>query len=189
VKYRLGAKLKEAVLHRNNRQGWYGECFVQLLAAAAGFGIAKPQPDVAGIDLHIVGLSEIEDDYPLAKIQVKSWSAPEGDDRAWNFRGLTEKQFNVLAGRRTVPVFLFLVVVPPNARDYAHADSEGLQLCYAAYWKSLANEPKIPNASTRRKVRVAVPRENLLTVESLTTLCAGSVAGRGSETTAFAKTS
>lgn len=146
-----------------------------MLSAAAGFAVAKPYPDLAGIDLHIAGTSEVQDDYPLAKVQVKTWSTPKGDDLVWHYDRLNEKQFNALAGPRIVPAFLFLIVVPPDPRDYALADAQRLQLCYAAYWASLADRPKIPEPDPNRHVPVTVPRTNLLTVESLTSLCKGTV--------------
>jgi hypothetical protein len=159
-------------LDKNNHQGWYGECFVQALAAAAGFIMAKPLPDLAGADFVIMGSREVQDDYPLVRVQVKSWSRPHGDDDAWHYR-LTEKQFNSLAGSRTVPAYLFLVVVPSDARDYADADLHRLLLHRAAYWTSLADRPKIVNPNGDRYVPVPVPRENLLTVQALTALCEG----------------
>jgi hypothetical protein len=99
-------RLREDVLDRNNHQGWYGECFVQALAAATGFTVAKESPDLTGIDFQIKSTREVGDDFPRMEVQVKSWSAPNGDDRLWHYRGLTEKQFNHLAGRRIVPAFL-----------------------------------------------------------------------------------
>jgi Domain of unknown function (DUF4365) len=150
-----------------------------MLAASAGFGIARPLPDVAGIDFHIVGLSEVEDDYPLAKVQVKSWSDPRGDDISLYYRGLNEKQFNVLAGTRVVPAFLFVIVVPHDSRDYARIDDQQLHLSHAGYWMSLANRPKFPDPSSDRSVPIHIPRKNLLTVESLTALCNSSVSGAG----------
>jgi hypothetical protein len=150
-----------------------------MLAASAGFGVARPLPDVAGIDFHIVGLSEVEDDYPLAKVQVKSWSDPRGDDTSLHYRGLSEKQFNVLAGRRVVPAFLFVIVVPRDSRHYARIDDQQLHLSHAGYWMSLADRPKFPDPSSDRPVPVRIPRKNLLTVESLTALCDSSVSGVG----------
>jgi hypothetical protein len=144
-----------------------------VLAAAAGFAVAKPYPDVAGIDFHIVGTDEVDDDYPLAKVQVKSWRAAHRDDGvAWHYR-LSEKHFNALAGAPSVPAFLFLIVVPPDRRDYASADPQALRLCHAGYWTSLAGQPRIANPSSTREVPVAVPQLNLLTVESLTWLLRG----------------
>lgn len=160
-----------------------------MLSAAAGFAVAKPQPDLAGIDLHIVGMTEVDDDFPLAKVQVKSWSTPRGDDLAWRYDRLNEKQFNALAGPRIVPAFLFLVVVPPDPMDYALADAQRLQLCYAAYWASLADRPKIPDPDSKRYVSVTVPRTNLLTVESLTSLCKGTIPIPDTSHAPFARTS
>lgn len=151
-----------------------------MLAASAGFGVARPLPDVAGIDFHIVGLSEVEDDYPLAKVQVKSWSDPHGDESFLHYRRLSEKQFNVLAGRRVVPAFLFVIVVPPDSRHYARIDDQQLHLSHAGYWMSLADRPKFADPSSERHVPIRIPRKNLLTVESLTALCDSSVSGPGS---------
>jgi hypothetical protein len=175
----LGARLREAVLDRYNRQGWYGECFVQALAAAAGLTVAKENPDLTGIDFHIKGTQEVRDDFPRMEVQVKSWSTPSRQGTLWHYRGLTEKQFNHLAGRRTVPAFLFLVVVPSDGAGYATADENFLRLSHAAYWVSLEHMPKIPQPSSERKVLVAVPRQNLLTVESLIALCQDGVIGKG----------
>jgi hypothetical protein len=160
-----------------------------MLAAAAGFGVAKPFPDVAGIDLHIVGTSEVDDDYPLAKVQVKSWSTPHGDNLAWRYDRLNEKQFNALAGTRAVPAFLFLIVVPTDRRHYAHADGQRLQLSHAAYWASLADRQKFPSPSSERHVTITIPKKNLLTVESLTALCEGSLRDQGNDSVPFARTS
>lgn len=160
-----------------------------MLAASAGFGVARPLPDVAGIDFHIVGLDEVEDDYPLAKVQVKSWSTPHGDELSLHYDRLSEKQFNVLAGPRVVPAFLFVIVVPPNSRDYAHIDDQRLQLCHAGYWMSLAHRPKFPEPSAKRFVTVHIPRKNLLTVESITALCEGTVNRMASDAGPIARTS
>jgi len=142
---------------------------------------------MVGIDLHITSTTEVRDDYPLIRVQVKSWSAPQGNDDAWRYRGLTEKQFNFLAGTRTIPTFLFLVMVPSDIRNYALADDQLLRLSHAAYWRSLADEPKIPDASANRKVTVTVPRQNLLTSESLISLCHGSAGNLVNQETAYAR--
>lgn len=118
-----------------------------------------------------MGTEGFQRGMPVATIQVKSWSAPPKSGVAWHYRELTEDQFNVLAGERAVPAFLVLVVVPRDARDYARAKQDRLELCHAAYWISLTDKPLISNPSNRQKVPVDVPRENLLTVETLIRLC------------------
>jgi hypothetical protein len=148
---------------------------VRVVAAAAGFTVSKPEPDIAGIDFEVKGTKEVRDDFPRIEVQVKSWSAPSGSEDAWHYRGLTETQFNVLAGKRTVPVFLFLVVVPPDVMQYADASEHVLRLSHAAYWVSLESKTKIAEPIADRHVQVTVPRQQLLTVESLTSLCESSV--------------
>lgn len=118
-----------------------------------------------------MGTQGFQRGMPVATIQVKSWSAPPRSGVAWHYRELTEDQFNVLAGQRAVPAFLVLVVVPSDAKDYTHARQDRLELCHAAYWISLADKPLISNPSSRQRVPVDVPRENLLTVETLIRLC------------------
>jgi hypothetical protein len=161
----------EWCLDQNNRQGWYGESFVQVLAAAAGLQCSPLTPDCTGVDLDITGTREVRDDFPCVKIQVKSWSVPRESGGAWRYGGLTEKRFNALAGPRRVPRFLFLVVVPSDVSTYAYADEEFLRLGRAAYWVSLADRARVAEPRCDRKVPVHVPRQNLLTVETLTTLC------------------
>ncbi|GAB4587629.1 DUF4365 domain-containing protein [Nocardia sp. IFM 10818] len=155
-----------------DHQGFYGECFVQALAAAAGLQAAKPYPDCTGIDLQLTLPTEREGDFPRMEVQVKSWSKPKGRDGYWHYRGLTEKQFNALAGRRRVPRFLILVVVPDCSTRYAVAAESGLMLAHAAYWRSLEDEEQIPDPSTIAHKKVLVPEANLLTVDTLLELFA-----------------
>jgi hypothetical protein len=127
------------------------------------------------VDFWISSTREVEQDYPLIGVQVKSWSLPRASNGFWSYRGLTEKQFNDLVGsKRRAPRFLFLVVVPADVRDYTYADDGMLQLRQAAYWVSLRDQQEYPSPSGERKVLVMVPQGNLLTVESFTRLCEGS---------------
>lgn len=161
----------EWCLDQNNRQGLYGESFIRALAGAAGLSVARQDPDCTGIDFWISSTREVRDDVPLVAVQVKSWSVPSSGDGFWRFRGLTEKRFNALVGARRVPRFLFVVTVPPCIEDYACADDNLLKLSHAAYWVSLRDFEKIREPSCDRKVRVMIPQENLLNVDSLTKLC------------------
>ena len=158
-------------LDQNNHQGWYGESFIQVLAAAAGLGATKKQPDCTGVDFQICATHLVADDYPQVEVQVKSWSTPKGTDGYWTYRGLTEKRFNAIAGDSwRVPRLLFLVIVPHDT-EYADADERLLRLSHAAYWISLRHASKIPAPSCDRKVQISVPKRNLLTVQALTDLC------------------
>jgi hypothetical protein len=163
---------QEDCLDRNNHQGWYGECFVQVLAAAAGYAVGKPHPDVFGVDFFISSTNEVGDDFPLLAVQVKSWSVPVVRDGCWHYSELTQTQFNALAGEnRTVPRLLVLVVVPPAIASFTSADEHLLRLSHAAYWMSLRDRARISEPSRKRKVPLMIPQRNLLTVDSLIWLC------------------
>ncbi len=161
----------EWCLDQNNHQGWYGECFIQALAAAAGLQCSRLSPDCTGVDFDISGPREVRGDFPCIKVQVKSWSTASDSDRSWRYNRLTEKRFNALAGPRRVPRFLFLVIVPPDITRFAQVDENVLRLSHAAYWVSLEDRPKIAEPACNRKVPVLVPRENLLTTDKLVALC------------------
>jgi hypothetical protein len=164
----------EWCLDQNNHQGWYGESFVRALAAAAGLEVSEPKPDCTGIDFVLTATREIDGDFPSIKVQVKSWSTPVEHPNGWRYDRLTQKRFNALAGRnRRFPRFLFLVIVPPDRTRYACAEDDALRLSHAAYWVSLADREQIQGPACSRTVPVVVPKQNLLTVESLVTLCEG----------------
>lgn len=165
----------EWCLDHNNHQGWYGESFVRALAAAAGLQVSKPEPDCIGVDFLISATREIDGDFPAIMVQVKSWSVPVERPGGWRYDRLTQKQFNALAGRnRRFPRYLFVVIVPADSGRYACVGDDALGLSHAAYWVSLSDQEKIEDAARERRVPVTIPRENLLTIDSLVTLCEGS---------------
>lgn len=149
-------------------QGHFGECFIAVLAAAAGLQISKSVPDASGEDYELKSPSRGSRDFPRLEAQVKSWSRPRGSDNHWRYDGLTEKQFDSLAGGGfRVPRYLFLVIVPDAVDAYSDVDHECLRLNHAAYWASFADDerPTAPSADKRRPVEV--PKDNLLDVKAL----------------------
>lgn len=158
----------------NNHQGWYGEAFVRVLAAATGLRVAKPEPDLDGIDFCMwpdrVGRYGGARATPI-NAQVKSMAVAEENDAAHWGHTLTAAHFNILADEEALafPTFLFLVIVPKEWQDWASAEPDGLLLRNAAYWHSLAGMDLIDEAVQGSKT-VHVPKANLLTVESLRTL-------------------
>ncbi|RBQ20607.1 DUF4365 domain-containing protein [Spongiactinospora rosea] len=171
----------EWCLDKNNHQGWYGECFVQVLAAAAGLQASALTPDCTGVDFDISAPVEIRGDFPAMRVQVKTWARPKGDKDDWIYPRLTQKRFNALAGgERRIPRFLFLVIVPDDVSEYAKGDQEGLLLSHAAYWLSLADRDQIESPRCNSTVTVRVPKKNILTVKSLRELLDPDLAEVGS---------
>ncbi|WP_030902873.1 DUF4365 domain-containing protein [Streptomyces sp. NRRL F-5126] len=150
----------------NNHQGWYGETFVAAIAAAAGFQVAVPYPDI-GKDLILGRDHEVPELDVQIALQVKTRRVGEFDRTGSGFRiTLSIEQFRRLCGRRQVPCFLVLVVVPPTPAAYIEVLERELVLRHSAYWVSLAERP-LPSQQGQKSVTVTVPRDNLLTVDVL----------------------
>lgn len=84
------------------------------------------------------------------------------------YRGLTERQFNKLAGPGfTVPRFLFVICVPVNYQCYAESMTEGVMLRHLGYFVSLSAEEPVVDPDRRRPKPVRVPTANVLTAAAL----------------------
>jgi hypothetical protein len=124
-----------------------------------------PYPDI-GKDL-ILGRDheEPELDVQIA-LQVKSRRVGEFAVSDTGFKiAMPVEQYKRLRGRRQVPCYLVMVVVPPEPRDYIRQTSDALILRHSAYWLSL--EHHLPVQGGKKSVTVTVPRDNLLTVDVL----------------------
>ncbi|APE24554.1 MULTISPECIES: DUF4365 domain-containing protein [Streptomyces] len=151
-------------MEHNNHQGWYGETFVAAIAAAAGFQVAVPYPDI-GKDM-ILGRDheDPELDVQIA-LQVKTRRIGDLDPAGGLKITLTIDQFKRLRGRRQVPCYLVVVLVPQDPAAYVRVSGFELVLWHSAYWVSLEDRP-LPIQQGQKSVTVTVPRENLLTVDA-----------------------
>ncbi|HEY0620873.1 MAG TPA: DUF4365 domain-containing protein, partial [Kribbella sp.] len=101
-------------------------------------------------------------------VQVKTTSRAKRRDAAFDFDGLNQRQFNQLAGTDfVVRRFLFLVIVPTRAAEYAALNTAGLLLRDVGYYVSLQQLDRIARPDTGKRVRVTVPTANVLTVTTL----------------------
>lgn len=157
------------VLDAQNWQGWFAENYVRALASAAGLLVHRPEPDHDGVDLGFRVPDRLgRVSFPQLEAQIKSWSAPRRTDSALHFRGLTEVQFNRLAGRDyQVRRYLFVVLVPKEPARYASFATDGMTLRQLAYFRCLEDERRFDDPRHDRKPLVQVPLGNVLTVRSL----------------------
>lgn len=169
------------MLDANNHQGKFGEDYVRVLASAAGLIVGTYDLDHDGIDLSLRQTGRFRDiTSPLIEVQVKSWSTPRRTPTGehWRFTGLNEIQFNKLAGDDfTVPRYLFLIVVPANAREYVRFSPADMRLQHLGYFLSLRHESLIKQPSHSRRRPVDVPLGNVLTVQSLLNLIHSDLSG------------
>jgi hypothetical protein len=152
---------------RRTHQGQFGEDYVRVLATAAGLTVSDYHPDVDGVDLQIALPADVGSvRSPRIDVQVKTTSRLRPVDGVFAFDGLDGRQFNKLAGRGfTVPRYLFLVTVPPDASRYADLNHHGLLLRHIGYWASLRAHETVPGG--RATVRVKVSTANVLTAARL----------------------
>lgn len=167
------------MLEARRLQGKFGEDYVRVLASAAGLLVYTYDLDGDGIDLGFRFPGRVNRvASPAIEAQVKTWSKPSGRAGDWHFDGLNEVQFNKLAGDDySVRRFLFLVLVPPDARDYASLSTDGMLLRHLGYFISLRDAAPIEHPDSRRRRPVRVPKANVLTVATLRKLTDLSLVG------------
>jgi hypothetical protein len=155
----------DALVH----QGKFGEDYVRVLASAAGLLVSKDDVDHDGVDLCIkMPGRSVFGWSPRIEVQVKTTSRPRLRAAAFDFDGLNQSQFNRLAGPDfVVRRYLFLVIVPQKAEEYAALNTGGLLLRDVGYYVSLRDRALIDAPRSDRRVRVAVPTANVLTVTTL----------------------
>ncbi|MFI0485776.1 DUF4365 domain-containing protein [Actinomadura sp. 9N215] len=154
-------------LDHNNHQGKFGEAFVRTVAAASGLLVLESDLDYDGVDFSFKYPRARGTEYlPQIDVQVKSWRDPTGAGDAWAY-SMKVKHFNQLAGTFDIPRFLFLVVVPADVRAYTQADDQCLRAYQACYWSSFSGVQPTWEVPGDQKVKVEVPKRNLLTTESL----------------------
>lgn len=157
------------MLDVRQHQGKFGEDYVRVLASAAGLVVLHQDLDVDGIDIGIRAPGRYGTVFsPMIEAQVKTWSKPTGSDGQLVYRGLTEWQFNRLAGPDfTVPRFLFVICVPAESERYATSQTDGVLLRHLGYFVSLRDEEQILRPSRTVKRPVRVPTANVLTAAAL----------------------
>lgn len=91
-------------MERNNHQGWFGESFVNVLAAAAGLVCRAIVPDCTGVDFDISHPGEYAgESFPEIKVQVKTWVDPvtsREDPGCWRYPRLSQILFQEVRGSR-----------------------------------------------------------------------------------------
>jgi hypothetical protein len=166
-------------LNANVHQGLHGEGFIYALASAAGLTTAKMNLDVDGVDWQIAASGPKGTlRSPKLECQVKSKSNPDFRDNHYRVR-LAVESYNKIAGEGfQVPRFLFAVVVPAEASNYAICAHESMKLGTAGYWLSMAGFSVEPiGESSPKSIVLEVPKSNLLTTKSLHALLIGDLEG------------
>lgn len=145
---------------------------VQAVANSAGLNIAVEQRDF-GVDgtfrrISIRENRRFSSGYALDfQLKASTLCKVESQDIVYD---LEVKTYNDLIGRWTegspIPCILILKVLPKDSDLWISVSEEELLLSGGCFWAYLQGEP----SSNKSKVRIRIPREQLFTPDSLSTL-------------------
>lgn len=137
------------------------------MAARAGYACDRPSVDDDSVDVVIGARGWVHDQArvtsPRIEVQLKATAQDILNEEALVFP-LPVKNYDDLRSPTAVPRLLFVLRLPLAITAWLTSDEEQMLLRHAAYWLSLADKPETSNTHS---VTVHLPRQQLLTVESL----------------------
>lgn len=162
--------------HANRKQGFYGECVVQAIAAAANLAVSQELLEPDEIDFEIIQKSSNR--RPRRKrieLQVKTRTNIRRSSEGSLQVSLKRNAYHALNGRvgfeLDIPRFLVVVPVPVHFSGYCSFEEDHVRLSHLVYWRDLMGLPDLP--SNQDSVTVSVPGGNLLTPKALVGLTCG----------------
>jgi len=162
----------------NTRKEEFSYAYIHAITSVAGFSthIKGRSMDAAGIDLMIEVPGVLASrPRPKLELQVKCTDDESIVKEQTIHFPLKVKNYNDLRySQPIIPALLVVMLVPKSLEEwFEHSDTldsssssrnEITILRKCAYWKSLKGEPETSNTTN---ITVYVPRQNLLTPESL----------------------
>ncbi len=150
----------------NQQKEQLSNAYLRAVAAAAGFQVYKPEPDVNKNDWGIAAPGPKKTvRSPKVEVQLKCTSRHVllTDDLA--FAVDPETYENLRNPRHMVPRILVVVIVPDDTLGWLVHSEENLALHHCGYWYSLRGMPMSDNKAS---VTLRIPRDQQFTVEALT---------------------
>ncbi len=144
--------------------------YIYAVVSAAGYScqiISRPL-DIDGIDIVISGTQTKYSLYPpRLEVQVKSTSINVLSNEFVRYP-LKLKNYNELRKQKTlVPKILVVVLIPDIKAEWVNQSETELCIRSCGYWLSLRGQPETQNTES---VTVYLPRQQLFTVDALSTL-------------------
>lgn len=158
------------MMTREHRQEALCRAYVQAVAALAGVGTSRPEPDY-GIDLLLREIAVVEGHHQDTSFQI------DLQLRATTRASMTETALvydldvNTYNKLRIIsagsPRILIVLVLPEAESEWLSQSPDQLSIRHCAYWLSL--EGAQPRTASR-SVRVTIPLENVFSPEAVRTL-------------------
>jgi hypothetical protein len=150
------------------QQEEFSYAFISAIVAAAGYSMQPPTRlgDGAGIDITVTAPGEVGTSLsPLFMAQVKCTSDSRFiSETQINFPLLVKNYNRLIHPAPYASQLLIIVFIPKELSGWVRATEESMILQKSAYWMSLKGKPTTKNTAN---ITVHVPRENLLTPQSL----------------------
>jgi hypothetical protein len=143
----------------------YSRAWVVAAASAADFTYEIPMDDVHGIDM------VVRSDLGVVDFQLKSTSNPDEDEEELKY-DLDVRTYNLLREeKRAGYAVLALIVVDADRAKWLTGDHRHTRLVRSAYYLELFGMPSTTNST---KIRLRIPKSNLLTIAAMKTLMSAS---------------
>lgn len=153
-------------MHETARKEHFSNAYLRAVAAAAGFAVYKPEPDIDKADWGIAAPSARGTfRSPRLEAQLKCTSQDVVKEDHIAFSVDLETFDNLRDETLMVPKILIVVVVPPNVSDWLIHSEERLALHRCGYWVCLSGQPPSTNQSDET---IHIPRNQQFTVKALT---------------------
>ncbi|MEO5362949.1 MAG: DUF4365 domain-containing protein [Magnetococcus sp. DMHC-8] len=154
----------------NRRKEQFSAAYVRAVAATAGYGVHRPDPDDDSVDLTIAargGHGTIRS--PRLDIQLKCTANAEFNAEQTSFTfPLPIKNYDDLRGDDVmVPRLLVVVRVPNELSQWTEVTEDRLLLRHCGYWVSLRGAASTTNTTSQT---ILIPREQMFTVDGLKNL-------------------
>lgn len=158
------------MMTREHRQEALCRAYVQAVAALAGAGSSKPEPDY-GIDLLLREIAIVDGQHQDTSIQIDLQLRATTRASMIESTLVYDLDVNTYNKLRIVsagsPRILIVLVLPEAEGEWLSQSPDQLAIRHCAYWLSLEGAPL---SMASRSVRVKIPMENVFSPESVRTL-------------------
>ena len=146
----------------------FSDAYLQAVAAVAGYGLAKPNPDSDSVDW-IVSAPGTEGTprRPRLEVQLKCSARDILRETHLHFPLEIKNYDDLRHPDPCVHCILVVVTVPMDIGEWIKHSEQELSMRRCGYWLSLRGEPDMINASS---VTVRLPRSQPLTPDALRTI-------------------
>jgi hypothetical protein len=137
-------------MYKTNKKEEFSRAYICALAAPLGFNMGDFRVDDDSVDIIFKAkygtISKIRN--PHINFQLKCTKITFNSDNNLHYP-LKIKNYNDLrGGRQAHPIYLVVLCIPKNEKDWVEVKSEEMLLRYSAYWISLKDAPAKNNKTS-----------------------------------------